>query len=425
MFKRESVNLDLVSIVAEGLFSNLSFGLISFALPLYARHIGLSLAQIGILASLSSAVSMTLKPIIGRAADRFGLKRTYIAAILVRSLVSLFYGFAVFPWELYAIRSAHGLSMSLRDPSANALIAEHGGEKSIASAFAWYQTAKSAAGSISKALAGVILALTASRYSTIFMLAFVMSILPLLVVSIFVKEVKITGTAPLGVQDPQLQSLPTPRLSTKRMIVKCTGFAFLVSGTAEMLSGLFPVLATEYAGLSDAQAGLVYTVSMIVMIFSGPLFGYLSDHVSRKLVLVVRSLANTLSSIAYAAAPTFLGVGVAKTVDDMGKAAFRPAWGSLMAQVANYDKNSRAQTIGWLSMGEDAGKVCAPALAGFLWNTWGIAALMGTRILLAIITEVYALSVTPWQDQLPAARAPADRPHPKEVRIQRSTSIVT
>src|SRR3989442_6370982 len=165
---KRQVNISLVAIVGEGLLSRLSFGLISFALPLYARQLGLSLSQAGILAALNSAVAVALKPLLGWAADRLGLKRTFVAAISLRSLVSLFLGFAAAPWELFAIRSAHGLSMSLRDPSANALIAEHGGEKSVASAFACSQTAKSVAGSVSKAFAGIPPAGPAANFPLVF-----------------------------------------------------------------------------------------------------------------------------------------------------------------------------------------------------------------------------------------------------------------
>src|SRR5947207_11563546 len=137
---------------------------------------------------MNSAVAVSLKPLLGWAADRFGLKRTYLAAISLRSLVSLLLGFATLPWELFAIRSAHGLSMSLRDPSANALIAEHGTEKSVASAFAWYQTARTVAGSVSKGLAGVLLTVTAANYPLVFFLAFALSVLPILVVGRYVKS---------------------------------------------------------------------------------------------------------------------------------------------------------------------------------------------------------------------------------------------
>jgi len=395
------MNPSLLAIVGEGLFSRLSFGLVSFALPLYARHLGLSLSEVGILVALNRAVALALKPLMGWVADRFGLKRTLVAAISLRSLVSLFLGFASAPWELFAIRSAHGLSISLRDPSVNALIAEHGGEKSVASAFAWYQTARTVAGSVSVAFAGILLTVTASNYPLVFFVAFVLSVLPLLVVTRYVKE-QTDASHALGNSGSSSQPLvlgnavetPASAVQDRPKILPVVGLGFLIAGTADMLHGLFPVLATEYAGLSEAQAGIVYAVSTLVTIFSGPIFGWLSDNVSRKLVLMVRGVANILSSLLYVVAPTFVGVVAAKTVDDMGKAAFRPAWGALMAQISSFDKRNRARTMSWMSMGEDAGAVVAPALAGFLWSTGGITVLMGARILLAIVTELYAVSIS-------------------------------
>src|SRR5256884_206891 len=378
---KRRLNISLIAIVGEGLLSRLSFGLISFTLPLYARHLGLSLAEVGVLAALNSAVAVGLKPLAGWAADRFGLKRIYLVSIAIRSLVSLLLGFATVPWELFAIRSAHGLSMSLRDPSANALIAEHGGEKSVASAFAWYQTARTVAGSVSKAFAGILLTLTAANYPLVFFVAFALSVLPLLVVTRYVKETSDRGSSSRPVVQGNkvdtsasaVQHGPRPR------ILPFVGLGFLIAGSAEMLGGLFPVLATEYAGLSPAQAGIVYAVSTLATIFSGPVFGWLSDNVSRKLVLMVRGVANTLSSILYVVAPTFAGVVIAKTADDMGQAAFRPAWGALMAEVSRFDKRNRARTMSWMSMGEDAGRLVAPVVAGVLWSTSGVPVLMGRR----------------------------------------------
>jgi MFS family permease len=384
-------NLPLLAIIAEGLFSRLSFGVIGFALPLYARHLGLSFSQIGILVSLNSAVALCCKPLLGWVGDRFGLKRTFVSSIAMRSLVSLLLAFAAGPWALYAIRSLYGVSMSLRDPSANGLIAEHGGKKSVASAFAWYQTARQVANSVSKALAGVLLAVTASNYAIVFYVAFALSLLPIIFVTVFVHEPPMHHIT--GESETIGSAAETQQATRKFSVLPFVGFGFLVAGTAEMLSGLFPVIATEYAHLTKAQAGLIYTISTLIAIVSGPAFGWLSDHVSRKLTLLVRSVANTLSSALYLIWPSYAGVGVARSIDDMGKAAFRPAWGALMAQISGADRTNRARTMSWLSMGEDAGGVAAPVLAGFLWNTWGIAALMSARIVLAIATEAYAFLI--------------------------------
>ena len=110
-------------------------------------------------------------------------------------------------------------------------------------------------------------------------------------------------------------------------------------------------------------------------------------------MLGIRGAANTLSSLLYVVAPTFAGVGFARCADDLGTAAFRPAWGALMSQVSHLDRSKRARVMSWLSMGEDAGGVLGPMLAGFLWNGWGVVALMTTRVLLAAASEVYAFAV--------------------------------
>jgi len=62
-----------------------------------------------------------------------------------------------------------------------------------------------------------------------------------------------------------------------------------------------------------------------------------------------------------------------------------------------------------MSMGEDAGAALAPILAAFLWGTWGIAALMGFRVVLAAATELYVLLIT---------RSPAEQ------RVERPADIL-
>jgi len=380
----------LLAIIGEGLFSRLAFGILSFALPLYARRLGMSVAEIGVLLSLNSAVAIALKPVLGFTADRFGPKRTLVVAVCVRSLVSLLLVFAQVPWQLFAIRSLHGISMALRDPAAGVLLAEPKDGKGVASAFAWYQTAKTMAGSFSKALAGLLLGVVGARFPVVFLCAFALSALPLGVVIRYVRELPPPPPAPAK----PLHEVRVVAPAARSPVFAVAGLVLLVAGGAEMLSGLFPILATEYAGLTTSQTGLVYIAGTCVTVIAGPLFGWVSDHVSRKLVLTIRGVANTLSSLIYLFAPSFAGVATARCVDDMGRAAFRPAWGALMGHVASLDRSKRARTMSWLGMGEDAGGVLAPMLAGFLWNGWGIAALMCGRVVVAVAGEVYAIIVT-------------------------------
>jgi MFS family permease len=384
----------LIVIWAEGFLSRLSFGIIGFALPLFAyRKLGLSLTETGFLFSLNLIAEQLFKPLMGLIADRVGLKRAFTAAIALRSLVALLFVFASSPWQVYGIRVLHGFSESLRDPSVSALIAENAKQRSLASAFAWYTTAKMSAGSIGRALGGLLLFLTFDSYSTVFMVAFAMSFLPLFVVAQYLPEAEISRSDfEEAEKDPDRPDLEDREVAAPNIFTLAL-LGFLVAGTAQMISSLFPLLAMEYGGLSAAETSLIYAISIIIVICAGPLFGWLSDHVSRRLVLMIRGIANTFSSLVILFFPGFAGLAVGSVADAMGKAAFRPAWGALMAQVSGFDRKRRARTMSYLSMGEGLGETIGPLLGGFLWHTWGVGVMMGARVVMALIGEVYAVII--------------------------------
>lgn len=384
----------VLAMLGEGLLARVSFSLVGFALPLYARELGMSLAEIGLLISLNVGVAMAFKPAMGRAADLVGWRRGILAGVGLRSLVPLLLAFCIFPWQLFGVRVVHGLSDAMREPSANTLLAVHGDKaRAVASAFAWYGTARSAGGAIGHALSGVLLSLTAGNFGLVFGLAFVVSLLPLLLVARFIpRDQGGAGEArPAEAAPPADETtVDTAADAARPGVLPVAGLGLFICTTAQMLHGLLPILATEYAGLSPAETGIIYGLSTAVVLVAGPLFGWLSDHVSRRLVLSVRSGANVVSSGIYLVTPGFPGMVVGTCVDDLGKAAFRPAWGALMARVSSVDTARRAQRMGVTSLGEDAGNILGPILAGLIWSTWGVAAMLGVRIALAAVAEAYA-----------------------------------
>ncbi|MCI0662864.1 MAG: MFS transporter [Acidobacteria bacterium] len=388
--KKEERNPALLVILAEGFSSRLSFGVIGFVLPLFAyRKLGLSLTETGFLFSLNLIAEQLFKPLMGWIAGRIGLKRAFSAAIALRSLVALFFVFATSPWQVYGIRVLHGLSESLRDPSVNALIAENARKKSIASAYAWYTTAKISAGSVGRALGGFLLALTFDNYSNVFLVAFTLSILPLFVVIRFLPDNKASSFG----EEEQQPGENQEGASTIKRVLPIALLGFLVAGTAQMMSNLFPLLAMEYGHLSAAAASTIYLISILMVIGAGPLFGWLSDHVSHKFVLLIRGITNTFSSVVIYFFPGYPGLAAGSVADAMGKAAFRPAWGALMAQASEFDSKRRVRTMSYLSLGEGLGETIGPLLGGFLWHNWGVGAMLGARVLMALVAEGYALFV--------------------------------
>ena len=400
---RLGITPTLLAIMAEGLASRLSFGLIGFALPLYAHHLGLSVAEIGFLMSVNFAAALLLKPVMGRLADRHGFKRCLVSALAVRSLVSLLFAMAWLPWQLYAIRATQGASRSMRDPTIHAIIAETSAKKVLATSYAWYGSVKSVAGKLGYGLAGILLAATTQDFTLVFTVAAALSLIAVFVVWRYVPTIntnaaepspQATADAAKTEEEPDATSAepqpcpPKPRLGAFMML------GFLMSGSAKMIGSLFPLLATEYGGLTEAQTGSIYILGAVVMLIAGPGFGLLSDRVSRRLVLMIRSISNITSSAVFIVAPNPAGMVSGYLIDETGKAAFRPAWGALMAENSDLDRRNRAHIMAMLSVGEEAGAVMGPLLAGLLWNTWGVVAMLSARILLSAVSEIYAIVIT-------------------------------
>ena len=117
----------LLALFGEGFLSRLSFGLVSFALPLYAYHIGMSMAAIGVLFGINSVAEVALKPFMSRFADRFGFRSLGRPSAPKRAGAAP--GFADAPLHLYALHFSRRYRVPAR-PSINSMLAERGGEES-------------------------------------------------------------------------------------------------------------------------------------------------------------------------------------------------------------------------------------------------------------------------------------------------------
>ena len=386
------------AVAAEGFMTRFGFGMVSLALPLFALSLGMSLAEVGLLYALRTAATIAIKPVVGWAADRYGRKTTLVLAIVLRCLVGLLFIFASQAWHLYALRILQGAMTAARDPSAAALLASHGKRNSMASTFAWYTTARDVGRSLGYGAAGLLIEFSGG-YHAVFLIAFLTSCAALVTVLKFVAENPAWGDkAPARRAAPPVAARPGNGGASWRSswamygrLMPYAGFGLMVASSAEMMQGLFPVLATQYARLTEGQAGLAVSASSVAVLIAGPLFGWLSDHVSRKLALGARSAANTLSSVLYIVAPTFGGYMAAKVVDDSGKAAFRPTWGAMLAEVSEVDPSRRAQTMTFVDSAYTLGEVVGPIAAGTLLALVGFPGMLAARAVLALATEAHSI----------------------------------
>lgn len=396
--RARSPRLALATVAAEGLLGRLTFGMVSFGLPLYAHSLGMSMSQIGFLISIRTVFVLPFKPVAGWLADRIGIRAVYLAGIAARTLSAVVLLSAGDFLGLVLVRMLQAGSAAGRDVASLSVIARDGGGK-VGTHYGWYASAKQVGGVTGAGAAGIVLG--ASGYRMLFLVVLAMSLVPLAIAWIGLRETGVPD-APSREQRPR-QSVRAGLHATFDGLGGAASVGMLVAASAYMVHGIFPILATEYAGLSAAQAGVIYSISAAVFLVAGPFFGWLIDRRGRKIGLALRSLCNIGSSALYIAFPSFAGLTVARCVDDSGKAAFRPAWASLVAEIAADDPERRGRRLGALDTSASVGEVVGPALAGILWQTGGIVPLFAARIAIAIVAEVAALRVF---GDLPGFRLP-------------------
>jgi MFS family permease len=402
--RARSARLALATVLAEGFLGRLTFGMVSFAMPLYAHKLGLSLSLIGILVSIRTLCVLPLKPVAGWLADRIGVRRVYLLGIFARTLSAALLLFAGGFTGLMAVRLLQGASAAGRDVASLGVIARDAASR-VGTAYGSYASAKHVGGVAGAGLAGLIIAASGGAYQPLFVIVLCMSLLPMAAAWFGLREEPDSGPAsepePEAVEPGAADDEDRPRkvgriadtISTLRELAGPASVGMLVATSAYMVHGLFPILATEYAGLSEAEAGLIYSFSAAFFLVGGPLFGWLIDRYGRIFGIAWRSAANIGSSFMYIAFPNFIGLAAARSFDDSGKGAFRPAWASTIAGIAARGPQKSGRRLGVLDTSQSVGEAVGPALATLLWQSGGVFPLFAVRIVIAVVAEVMALRV--------------------------------
>ena len=382
--EKQPLTRSLYAVMIEGLLGRLGFGVVTFALPFYALSLGMSYTEVGILAALRLVAAIILKPVMGRVADRYGIRRVYIASIVGRCVVTLLFAVTTAPWALFAIRFLHGVTTAARDPVSAVLIADHAPEGKLARAFAWYGSARELGAAMGFLIAGLLLQATDDFYPAAFLFAGIVTIVAVVVVMFMVPRAEAT------VGQVEIGDNTSPPDNTPWHEIALVGLLLATSGS--MITQLFPVLAVEYAQLSKMEAGVLFAVATGVSVVVGPMLGWVADTVSHKLVLALRGGANVVATLLYAFWPTFFGFLAGRVVDETGKAAFRAAWGQLLADAAHSgERKKRTQRVAHLDTAQSIGEAAGPVLAGLLWDTVGVVGLFSARIVLGIIAEIVSV----------------------------------
>jgi serine/threonine-protein kinase len=230
----------------------------------------------------------------------------------------------------------------------------------------------------------------------IFLVSTVLSLASLILVLLFIQEKK---------KEKKKGKKEKPGALTRQLDAPLEqpnvwSFALLgmaLTAPAYMVTGEFFIILAVKLEVTPGALGWIKLVSeTAVPLLFGPFFGWLADRIGAGKVIALRSLANLLTSALFWTVPWFAGkallgvmMGLARGIDEIGKAAFKPTWGAIAAKVSSYNLSSRSRTMGILEGGVDASDLAFPVIAGAMLQYLSLGPLMLLRALLAMAAEVY------------------------------------
>jgi eukaryotic-like serine/threonine-protein kinase len=230
---------------------------------------------------------------------------------------------------------------------------------------------------------------------TIFLASAILSLGSLILVYICIKEKKKEKKEKKEKSNATGGGLDAPGKQPNVWAFSLLGMA--LTAPAYMVTGeFFVILAVKLEVTTGALGWIKILAETLTPLLFGPFFGWLADRIGAGKVIALRSLANLATSALFWITPWFAGtallgvmMGLARGIDEMGKAAFKPTWGAIAAKVSSFNLAKRGKTMGILEGGVDASDLAFPVIAGMMLQYLSLGPLMLARGVLALAAEVY------------------------------------
>lgn len=370
MSRRQGLTPVLLACYAITAAIHLAAILLNTLLPFHVVALGGSKTQVGLLFSVTTVVSMFLRPIVGGWIDAFGVLPVLLPGVAVLAATSVALHGATTPPAVIVLMAGVGLANGLVSTTASVLAARSGPAACRGEVLGMYYLASSLAIAVGPPLAFAVLRTGGMR------LGFV------LVTGLAVTLAALTWSLPAASTRAVAGALPGLRLWS-RHAVPASGALVLTTIGHSSIYAFLPLYAVG-RGQGKAVAWF-FTVYPLWLIACRALLRGLSDRIGRARVIVPAMGCTAGGFFALALPPAPASLAVAAFLLATGGSVMYPTLAALVVDRA--PDGERGLALGTLSGSWDLGVVVGSVLIGFVSDR----ASYGTGFAMAGVTAVLGL----------------------------------
>ncbi len=359
-----STNVLVLGIVS--LLTDMSSEMIYPIMPYFLVAIGSSALLIGLIEGAAETTASLLKVFSGWYSDRYRRRKPFILSGYSASALAkpLFY-LATSPWHVLGVRIAERVGKGVRSAPRDALIADSTEEGMRGKAYGLHKSLDSAGAVIGPLLVLPILlaaaTVTEDTYRQVFLWSTIPSLVAVVVILLFVKDVEAKATAAkVGHFFKEVRSLD--RSFWRLMVIVVTFYIGEINVA-------FLILKASESGIESVTTIVLYVIFNILFFLISMPAGSLSDRLGRRPVIAVSFslLAVTCAVMAYAETLYVLLLGFVIYGAYKGTSE-----GVLKAYVTDFvPVHARGTALGAFHTGVGLVMLPGSVIAGLLWDSVG------------------------------------------------------
>ncbi|MBI2185369.1 MAG: MFS transporter [Thaumarchaeota archaeon] len=345
----------LAATVAITFLGFTGFNLLRPVVPLYARQVGLSVVEIGLLTLAMGFSTMFVAIPLGMFTDRFGRGKLAASGLGLSTLSSLM---LIVSRDLGSLLLAHivtGVGWAMFEPAVSAAVADASKPGRIGRAWGYYSSAIQTGTALGPAAGGAIAAVMG--FSSSFLASAIIYVIAVLASLVFL-GLRGSGKSRTVAADSE----SSKRFTSKGKVVSGWSGIFFSFFTTYAFFTYLPLYAQD-AGIDVATIGLLFSIYAGASLLTRYPLGVVSDRFSKKAPLLLAGLVViSISVIIGGLSANLLALAGVMILLSVGRSACNPQSNILV--VSGADKRSIGLAMGVQSAFRQAGLALGPGVAG-------------------------------------------------------------